>query len=232
MTCLVLEHPDELAIALSRLEPVFDETTQSPLPQSRVPVLLDDVEVRVVRTSSRFPHLADDRVDTLREGVLEYGETPFTAHEIGVRSEVKHIHDELGHGISSDPEEDVLSVLDQEESMAFEPFGREWQRMREDDTGVRDCTALMRTIAVSKGSAMKSRGSDSLLSACCGENRRQDEGMGSRVEKVESSGGLGRRLVRPKGSSCCVVEQSKEYGGMLVPLGSDIERSRRGFVHF
>jgi ribosomal protein S13 len=98
--------------------------------------------MRVVRTSSRFSHFANDRVDSLREWVVENGERSFSAHQIGVRSEVEDVHDELRYRIPSDPEEDVLSILDQEETVSFESFRRERERMRKDYAGIRNRAAL------------------------------------------------------------------------------------------
>ena len=75
--------------------------------------------MRVIRSSSRFPHFTDNRVDSLREWIVENWERSFAAHQVGVRSEVENVHHELRYGVSSNPEEDVLTVLDQEETVSF-----------------------------------------------------------------------------------------------------------------
>ena len=44
-----------------------------------------------------------------------------TAEDL-VTGEVEHVHDKLGNRVPTDPQEDCLSVLDEEETVALESF--------------------------------------------------------------------------------------------------------------
>ena len=44
-----------------------------------------------------------------------------TAEDL-VAGEVEHVHNELGNRVPADPQEDRLSVLDEEETMALKTF--------------------------------------------------------------------------------------------------------------
>ena len=68
---LVPQLADELLIARKRVRTVLDEAAEGPEPQRRLAVLLDDVQVRIVRPAARLADLLDDRVDALREGVRQ-----------------------------------------------------------------------------------------------------------------------------------------------------------------
>jgi hypothetical protein len=97
-----------------------------------------------VGISSHLTRLGDDRVDTLREGVLEHGKgvlkmkrhfqfsailhaahahqgflTHLASLELLIVGQIKHVHDELGHCLLADPQEDVLTVLDQEQPVSL-----------------------------------------------------------------------------------------------------------------
>lgn len=156
-TYLVPKGRDELAVARRPVKPVLDETRQSPLPERGLAVLLDDVQMGPIGTSAHLSRLGDDCVDALREGVIEQRQgrlqrefrsagcsrnlsaigrcrTHLSSRELGVAGQVKNVHDELRNGITSDPEEDVLSVLDEEETVSLEPLAREVERFGEDDT--------------------------------------------------------------------------------------------------
>ena len=56
--------------------------------------------------------------------------------------EVEHVHDELWHGVPADPEEQRLAILDEEETVAFEPFRCRRKRLRHDHAVFADRTAL------------------------------------------------------------------------------------------
>ncbi len=44
-----------------------------------------------------------------------------TAEDL-IAGQVEDVHDELRHSIPANPEEDILPVLDEEQTVAFEPF--------------------------------------------------------------------------------------------------------------
>ena len=68
---LVPQLADELLIARKRVRTVLDEAAEGPEPQRRLAVLLDDVQMWVVRPATHLARLLDDRVDALRKGVVE-----------------------------------------------------------------------------------------------------------------------------------------------------------------
>ena len=70
-TYLVAKLRDELLVARKDVRAVLDEAGQGPEAQWRLPVLLDDVQMRPVQSSAHLARLLDDRVDALRERVVE-----------------------------------------------------------------------------------------------------------------------------------------------------------------
>lgn len=74
MTHLVLDQSQKLRVARRLVHPVLDQQAQRPVPERRLSIRLDDVEMLPVRISSHLARLGDDGVDTLREGVLKYGQ--------------------------------------------------------------------------------------------------------------------------------------------------------------
>ena len=62
--------------------------------------------------------------------------------QVGVGRDIKDVHDELRDGVSSNPEKDVLAVLEEEEPVALEAFAREGQRQWEHDAVLADRAAL------------------------------------------------------------------------------------------
>ena len=68
---LIAQLPDKLLVARQRVRTVLDEAAEGPEPQRRLAVLLDDVQVRIVRPAARLADLLDDSVDALREGVRQ-----------------------------------------------------------------------------------------------------------------------------------------------------------------
>lgn len=83
---LVPELTDELLVARQDVRAILNEAAKGPQPQWRLAVLLDNVEVRVVDTAAHLPDLLHDRVDALREGVLEHGQRRLKWHTVRPRS--------------------------------------------------------------------------------------------------------------------------------------------------
>ena len=64
--------------------------------------------------------------------------------ELLVVGEIEHIHHELGYGLLSNPEEDVLTILDQEQSMSFQPLARQIEGWWKDHAILADRSGLSR----------------------------------------------------------------------------------------
>lgn len=97
----------------------------------------------VVRTPTSLADLANDGVDALREGVLEHREgllsvggelascalsqqldsTHLATSKLSVARHIKDVEHELGNSIATEPQEDVLAVLDEEETVSLETLG-------------------------------------------------------------------------------------------------------------
>lgn len=56
--------------------------------------------------------------------------------------EVEHVNDQLRNSIPSDPEEDSLAILNQEETVSLQPFGSEWQWWGHDHTMLANSSGL------------------------------------------------------------------------------------------
>jgi len=69
-TDFIFESIDVLMVTGEGVLAVLDEETESPDPQRRFAVLLDHVEMRIIRAASRFTNLANDRIHALLEMVL------------------------------------------------------------------------------------------------------------------------------------------------------------------
>jgi hypothetical protein len=65
-----------------------------------------------------------------------------SAPEVRVRRHVEDILNETVDSVPTNPEEDVLSVFDEEKTVTLETFRGEGERVRENDALVRDGTAL------------------------------------------------------------------------------------------
>lgn len=61
----IFESIDVLMVTGEGVLAVLDEETESPDPQRRFAVLLDHVEMRIIRAASRFANLANDRIHAL-----------------------------------------------------------------------------------------------------------------------------------------------------------------------
>lgn len=57
--------------------------------------------------------------------------TNLSTRQFGVRRQVEDVLNELRDSIPSDPEEDVLTILDEEETVSLESFARQVHRRRE-----------------------------------------------------------------------------------------------------
>lgn len=62
--------------------------------------------------------------------------------QVGIAWQVKDIHDKLRHSITPNPQENRLSILNQEQSVSLEPFTGERQRWREYDARIANSTSL------------------------------------------------------------------------------------------
>ena len=56
--------------------------------------------------------------------------------------QIEHVHNELGNRLLSDPEENILSVLDQEQPVSLQSLARQIERGREHDTVLADSSSL------------------------------------------------------------------------------------------
>lgn len=72
------------------------------------------------------------------------GETHLSAPKISVGSHVEDVFDEAVDGVPTDPEEDVLSVFDKEETVSFETLRGEGKRVGKNDALVRNGAALQK----------------------------------------------------------------------------------------
>lgn len=62
--------------------------------------------------------------------------------KLGVARYIKDVKHELRNSIATEPQEDVLAVLDEEEAVSLETLGGERERSRKNDAVVADGTAL------------------------------------------------------------------------------------------
>jgi hypothetical protein len=69
-------------------------------------------------------------------------ESHLSSTQCFVVGQIEDILDQLWHGIAADPEEDVLAVFDEEETMALKTLRCQRQRWRQDDAVLADRAGL------------------------------------------------------------------------------------------
>ena len=70
-TYLILKLRNELLVTWQDVCTVLNETTESPQSKRWLSIFLDDVEMLLVDATTRLASFLDDRVHTLREGIVE-----------------------------------------------------------------------------------------------------------------------------------------------------------------
>ena len=94
------------------------------------------------RVSSRFRQFEVSSKRTRRR-LRSGGEwAHLSSWKLSVGRNVEDVLNKLRDGLSSDPEEDVLSVLDDEESVSFQSLAREVHGFGKDDSVLADGTSL------------------------------------------------------------------------------------------
>lgn len=165
---LVLQGLDELLVAGQHVRAVLDEHAQCPQTKRRLAVLLDDVQVREVHAAAQLADLLDDRVDALREGVLQRAQsgldegvcklsvvlsykqwlTHLSTAEDLVGGQVKDVLHELGNSIAADPQEDGLAIFNQEKAVPLQSLRGQRKSGRKNNALLADRSSL--NIQVSK----------------------------------------------------------------------------------
>jgi len=95
------------------------------------------------KTKSRQFELLEKQ-STRRSSRREGYQAHLSTRKLGVGRNVEDVLDKLRDRLSADPEEDVLSVLDDEESVSFQSLTREVHGLGKDDSVLADGTSLRR----------------------------------------------------------------------------------------
>lgn len=210
---LVLDTRKVLRIAAHVVHPVLDEQAECPRSESRLRITLDNVQCGAVDATTEFAGLGDDGIDALVEWVVKRWQGRLAACEVRVRGQVKDILDKTGHGFLSDPEEHVLAVFDEEETVSFQSFRGEVERWRHDDAGFSDracfCWHVVERIEAGMDEGNEGLGGESgkeILGVCaeirrgCGALAQSNVLDKTTAEEWEESQVCGDRKLR--GCSC------------------------------
>lgn len=97
--------------------------------------------------------------------------THFTPPQIDVRSNVKDVHDQLGHGVTSYPQENVLAVFQQVEAVSFQSFTGQRQGLGQNDAIISNRATLKVHVKRQRGRSQISneRESHTSLGMSCNE---------------------------------------------------------------
>lgn len=87
-----------------------------------------------VRASSRLSNLIYDAIHACGHGVIEQWECNLARSEILQSGQVKDVEYELRHGIATDPQEHLLTIFNEIESMTLELLDSEIQSGWEDES--------------------------------------------------------------------------------------------------